>query len=337
RAYKLSYALWDTMPDDELFAAAARGDLDTREGLESEVRRMLDHPYAEGVVTRFHGQLYHFGSYPGMEKSLERFPDWTQDVAEDMRLEMELFVKDVVLDDPDGGIESLYASPHSFVNQTLASIYGLEGEFDDGFVRTELDPAERAGILTRLGWLTYESTAYEKNSIHRGVFVNLHVLCVELPPIPDDTNVGHEITGDTNRERIEDATVGCGGTCHGVFINPAGFAFENYDAVGRYQEFEGEFPIDASGEFVFSGQRESFQDAVDFSNIISKSAQAHDCYVRNWFEYAYGREATVDDEPLIARLSQASLAGMSTIKEIIVRLVVNDIFVSRAQRAQEAL
>lgn len=338
RASKLAYALWNTMPDDPLFAAARRGDLDTREGLEVEVRRMLEDVRAEEVVARFNSQLFHFKDYSEMVKDSERFPEFSRDVAEDMRLEMELFVRDIVFNDPTGSIESLYRAPHSFVNRALADIYELEGEFDDGFARAELDPTQRAGILTRLGWLAYESTAYEKNSIHRGVFVALHVLCTDLPPIPDDAQLGDTITGNTNRERIEDATVGCGGTCHGLFINPAGFAFENYDAVGRYQEFEGPHPIDASGEYAFSTGRKSFQNAIEFSEIIGTSPDAHDCYVRNLFEYAYGRQPTHADEPLIARLSQASQLGMTGIREIIVRLVVNDIFVSRAKSTvQEAL
>jgi hypothetical protein len=338
RASKLSYALWNTMPDDSLLAAAARGDLDTREGIEGQVRRMLADERAGDVVARFHAQLFKFKDYSEMNKNAELYPEFSRDLAEDMRLEMELFVRDIVFDDPQGSIERLYTAPHTYVNRALADVYGLEGEFDDGFVKSDLDTSERSGILTRLGWLAYESTAYEKNSIHRGVFVNLQVLCMPLPPVPDDTTITGTISGNTNRERLEDATVGCGGACHGLFINPAGFAFEHYDAIGRYQTHEGEHPIDASGEFAFPSGRQFFANALEFSDLIARSPQAHDCYVGHLFEYAYGRQPGANDAPLVARLSQASQAGMASIQEIMVRLVANDIFVSRARtQAQESL
>ncbi|MBA2664795.1 MAG: DUF1592 domain-containing protein [Bradymonadaceae bacterium] len=335
RAAKLSFSLWSTMPDDLLFEAAAAGELDQRAGLERHARRMINDARAEDTIVDFHSQLLHFDAFRELAKDAERFPEFNADVAQAMRKEMELFIKDIIFEDEAGDLSALYLSPHSFVNAPLAAIYGLPGEFDEEFKRVDLDPRERAGLLTRLGFLSTHANAYEQSSIKRGVFVNLHVLCNQLGTIPDDIGSTEGAGGHTNRERITANTAGCGGTCHNSLINPAGFAFENYNALGRYQEVENGYPVDATGIFHFRHGTFPFQNSIEFNTLIAQSPDAHDCYTRHWFEFAYGRSPTDKDEPLIARISQASEAGLAKIRDMLVLLVVNDIFVTRSSAPTE--
>ena len=330
RAAKLSYALWQTMPDEALFEAAAAGELDTAQGVRRQVERMLDDPRAREMVRELHGQLLHMERVDQMKKDPEMFPQFSGQLAQAMRRETELFVEEVVFG-REAGVYELYTAPWTFVNNDLAQLYGLEGQYPaDTFEPASLDPEERAGLLTRLAFLALEANAYEQSSIHRGVFVNLHVLCVKLPPIPDDVELPDNVMGATNRARVEDTTSGCGGACHNVMINPAGFAFEHYDALGRFQSTEGAHPVDASGSYPFAHGEQGFDDGVEFSQQIAVSEEAHTCYANHLFEFLYGRLPGEGDLPLVARLGLASQAREASIRDLMVALLVDEIFLARA-------
>ena len=152
-ATRLSYTLWNTTPSDELLHAAETGVLDTREAAQQWILDMLADPRSASVVDDFHGQYMHAGDYRDIQKQPGLFPNFTEGVGVHMHTELELFVKDVVIAS-EGGLSELLLSPHSFVNRDLAVIYGLDGaDFGEEFVRVDLDPTERQGLLTRLGFL----------------------------------------------------------------------------------------------------------------------------------------------------------------------------------------
>jgi hypothetical protein len=327
RAARLSYALWRTMPDDALLDAAAAGELDTTAGVERHARRMLGDARAREVVMDFHAQILRLGELGQLEKDAVRYPEFHPALAQAMRRELELFIGEVVLG--GGKVADLYLSRRAHVNRELAALYGLSGDFDDSFRAVELPADQRAGLLTRAGFLAIKATPYDKNSIHRGVFINHHVVCSPLPPIPDNV-VLPESRGDTNRERVESLTKDCGGACHNLYINPAGFALERYDGLGRYQTMEGAHPIDASGGFLFRSGLERFVDGVDFSRKVAQLPDAHDCYTRHWFEYLYGRLPGAGDEPLIAQLAARSHEDGLAIRELLVALVSHELFLNRA-------
>jgi hypothetical protein len=336
RASRLSYALWRTMPDEALLTAAQAGELDTREGMERAARRLLDDPQAREVVQDFHSQLLRLYELPALEKDATRYPEFNSALASAMRRELELFIDAQVLGDRAGGVAELYTSRRAHVNQALAKVYGLPGTFGDAFEPVELPADQRAGLLTRAGFLAIKATPYDKNSIHRGVFINHHVICSPLPPVPDNVVLPEVVRGDTNRERITDMTAGCGGACHNAYINPAGFALERYDGLGRYVLDEQGVRIDPAGELLFAGGLRDFTDGVSFSERVATEPDAHACYTRHWFEYLYGRSPGDGDAPLIATLGRRSLEDGLAIREILVALVTSDLFVNRAEQAEEA-
>lgn len=329
RASRLSFALWNTMPDDRLLEAARSGALEDPDQLPQEVARMLDDPRAADVIQDFHAQLLGFNHFAEMSKAQERFPDFDEATAQAMQRELELYIEDVVFDS-DGTYRQLMTSTHTYANADVAPLYGVQAPSADEFGRVELDSNRRKGLLTRAGFLALNATAYDPNPIHRGVFVGEHVLCIDIPPPPDNFTIPDGVEGDTNRERIDNATRECGGACHSVLINPPGFAFENYDAVGAWREQDGGVDVDASGKLTFDGAEQTWQGPSEFVDLVAESPQSHSCYVRHWFEYVNGRLPAEGDEPLLARLAQASYEGDKTIKELLAAMVTSKVFLQRS-------
>jgi hypothetical protein len=326
-ASRLSYAFWNTMPDDELFAAAASGELDTVEGVRAQALRMFDDGRTRAAFAHFHEQMLALAEYDDLDKSSDKFPEWRRELGSMMRTEVELFFESVVFDG-DGTIGDLLTSTRAFVNDELAEIYDLEGDFGDEFVEVELDPATRAGFLTRLGFLTRNATLTEPDPIHRGVFVNLEILCRPLsavPNLPDNLM----FIGNTNRERIESVTGPgtCAETCHGGIINPIGFSLEHYDAIGRYRTEDNGYPVDASSEYRFpDGRSLKFENAIELSQLLAAEPDPHACYVGQLLEYMYGSEVDESRFKLVAEMTDLSLAENASIRELVASIVTSESF-----------
>ncbi len=328
-ATKLSYMLWNTMPDDALFDAAASGKLATPEGVLAEAQRMLDDDRARPVVGYFHEQLFDYDHYQDLTKDPTLFPDFTPDQGDDMQKEAELFIDDVVFSE-NGGVSEILTEPFTYVNDRLAKLYGLGGQYGPEFVRAELDPATRSGFLTHIGFLASNATPREQHSIHRGVFINLRVLCADLPPPPNNVPSLPPASGyPTNRARVEAHTGAgtCGETCHGTLINPVGFAFEHYDAMGQYKTVENGNPIDSSDQYDLDGTTIQYADAIELDELIAESEAVHRCYAKHWLEYGYGRRVQDGDEPSLADLAARSREGT---KALVLALTQTKAFRTRA-------
>lgn len=310
-ATKLSYMLWNTMPDDALLDAASSGKLATSAGILAEAQRLLDDERARAMVASFHHQLFQYDHYDDLNKDPTLFPNFTPALGADMKREAEMFVDDVVFTQ-SGGISELLTEPTTFVNDELAAIYGLQGNFGSDFVKVDLDPKTRSGILTRVGFLASNATKREQHSIHRGVFVNRRVICAKLPDPPNNVPPLPPATDyKTNRERVEKHTGAgtCGASCHGGLINPAGFAFEHYDAIGQYRDEEDGVPVDSADHYNLDGKDVSYEDAVTFDKLLADSDQVHACYAKHWLQYAYGRSEQGADSATLAELTKESRKG----------------------------
>ncbi len=331
KASRLSFALWNSIPDEALLEAAKNGGLDTPEGVTTQAKRLLADARSIDMVLDFHGQILEFSHFDEMTKDAERFPDFNPNTAPAMREELESFITHVI-HDSNGGYRELITSRVTYVNAELAGLYGIEPPTEE-FGEVTLPEGERSGLLTRLGFLATNATPYDPNPIHRGKFINKHVLCNVVPPPPDMFSIPDGVAGNTNRERIQNATGECGGSCHTPLLNPAGFAFESYDAVGKWRTMDGDYPVDTTGTLPFGNQLTEFTGALDLSAKIAESPNAHECYVRHWFEYLHQRVPTAGDAPLIAKVAQVSMKNDLPIHEIIVGLLVNDLFLKRASEA----
>ncbi|MDQ6699286.1 MAG: DUF1592 domain-containing protein, partial [Acidobacteriota bacterium] len=237
-ANRLSYALWDTMPDAELFAAAARGDLATREGVDKAARRMLDQPRARESLNEFVSQWLRFDRLTTSMKDRRKFPLYTRETAAAMTEEARTFVSDLVWNDRD--FMTLFTANYGHVSGELAAIYGVKAPAKD-FDRVPFPPAsERAGILGQGLFLALTAKPDDSSPTARGLFVREQFLCQHVPDPPPGVNTNlppvTEAKPQTNRDRMsEHASNPSCAACHKL-VDPIGFGLEKFDAVGARRE-----------------------------------------------------------------------------------------------------
>ena len=333
-ASRLSYFLWNSMPDAALFDAAEAGGLHTAAEVAAEAERMLDDPRAAEMVVRFHQQLLEADKFSTISPSDNFFPDAPAALPELAQTEHELFVRDVVFGN-DGGLAELLTSTSTFVNDELAAVYGVEGVAGSDFVEVSLDPAQRRGVFTQVGFLASNATSVDPDPIHRGVFIASRMLCLEIAAPPDGVPPLPALEPDqTNRERVAAHTSAsqCA-SCHNTLINPHGFVFEGYDAIGGWRTVDNGQPVDSSANVFVQFPSIAVSGAVEMLDAMAQSELVHACYARHWLEYTMGQNTTFDDEPAIERLGAESLANQQSIRELLVGLTTSPVFLNRA--AQE--
>jgi hypothetical protein len=318
-ATRLSYTLWNTMPSDELLAAAEARELDTADGVTSWATRMSTHALAEGTIRTFHEQLLKVASFGSVLKDPKRFPNFTPALAPVLQNEARLFLEQLLVKQGAGIGEVLTAS-FTFVNDQTAPVYGLTPKYGTTMTRVDLDPAQRAGILTQVGFLATNGGLTQSDPIHRGVSVNFNLLCNEVKPPPDMVPpLPAEMPGQSNRQRIDNHTKACGAGCHAGIINPVGFAYEHYDAVGAWRDIDNAVPIDAKATFNIDGKMVTYDGAVELAKLIAQSRQFYDCYAKNWLEYVLGRAPVDVEAASIDRLATTSKTGMP-MRELLVNM-----------------
>lgn len=324
-AAKLSLWLRGTTPSDALLdLAATPGMLDTRDGAASIATSMLAEPAAGSVMLNFHSELYHFDRYTTLSKV--GVPDFNPALnGEYLESSRRFFDK---LFREDLGVTDLLTTTRGFVGPLMAATYGVAPPA--AAVEERELGAQRVGYFSQLPFLSLYGLNNEPDSIHRGVTMNLDVLCTVLgPPVADLPPIPPLEAGQTNRQRISKLTGGCGGICHNQQINPLGFAFEHFDGLGRYRETEnGMLPIVSSGTFVFSEGERSYEGAADLMQAVAAGSQAHRCYAKKLASFALQRDITGSDLPLLDQLAASSLARGS-IKALILELVRSDAFRTR--------
>ena len=332
-ASRLSYFFWNSMPDQTLFAAAARGELSTADQIEVQARRMLENDRARDAVVHFHNQwlgtkdvlrvsparrVYGpaYGITPEPPLDTTGDGDWPSilgPVRHSMDAETHLFIERTVFDGA-GSLRALLTDNHGYMSDHTARLYGddvrtLQGpqiRWDYGSVvlamgstgninlyPVELPADQRAGLLTLPSVLAVGAYPVHPAPILRGKRVLERVACQELGvPLPGAEAAAPPDTEDaasTNRQRTADATspATCD-ACHAV-LNPPGFAFENYDAMGRWRTEDNGLPIDASGSFsLVGGESFEFSNGVELAGQLAESDQVRNCYALRWLRYATG-------------------------------------------------
>lgn len=335
-ASRLSFSLTNTMPDADLFTAAAAGKFegnvaDVRAEVRKHAARLLSATGGKESVADFYDQSLRLYTYDGIDKDVKKVPDFVAGIGGDMRKETLLFTAEVV-NQMSGTNTDLLTAPFTFVNQRLAKVYELQGTFKDQFQKADLNPAQRAGLLTQLGFLASNAHRDDVDSIHRGVFVHLNVMCTELPPPAKNVPPVPSTAGKTNRERVTAHTGKgtCGAACHAAIINPAGFAFEKFDAIGKYRTTDNGNPVDDSGTLFIDGEDKSWKSSAEFIALLAKSEDVHRCMTRGWLEYLFGRVPVEGDTALINRLGKGSNSGGQSVKSLVLDLVTSESFLFRA-------
>ena len=248
-ASRLSYFLWSSMPDDELLAAAEKGELRSPEALEAQVRRMLADERSSELVRNFGGQWLELRKLDEARPAAETFPIFHDHLRRAMRQETELFFETILRE--DRSIVEFLDADWTFVNNQLASLYGLEGVQGHQMRRVRLEGDRRGGVLTQASVLTVSSYPTRTSPVLRGLWVLENLLGAPPPPPPvdippiDETKIGPDMPLRKQFE-IHRGNPSCS-VCH-VAMDPIGFSLENFDAVGRWRDTDGGQPVDASGE-----------------------------------------------------------------------------------------
>lgn len=330
-ASRLSYMLWNTMPDGELLRAAKAGELGLADKVATQADRLLKDPRAEDVMASFHAQLLNVAHYSTISPLAGIFPKAPAKLGDLAAQETDAFVRDVA--SSGGGFKELFTSTTSFVNKDLAAVYGLSGSFTAAFSPTTLDATKRKGILTQVGFLASNATSTTPDPIHRGVFIARRILCEHIAAPPDAATPLPPAAGRTNRKTVEDHTQQPGSvciTCHGSIINPLGFPFENYDAIGAYRTMDTGELVNAVTDPTIDGTQIHVNDALGLADAIAGSKAAHECYAQHWLEYSYGRPAVAIDDALVQRLGAGSVVGKLSVKDLVVGLVKTESFLTRS-------
>ncbi|HTV25294.1 MAG TPA: DUF1592 domain-containing protein [Polyangiaceae bacterium] len=329
-AQRLSFTFTNSIPDDALLEAASSGQLTRPGDVRRQALRLLSSPSARRAIVGFHDQLLDFDKFESINPSARAFPDLPDSFSDDVITSSNLFIEDLVMAQ-GGSFRDLMTSNQAFVNDDLARVYGVSGNFGSNFVKVSLPEDERRGIFNQIGFLAANSTSINPDPIHRGVFIATRVLCLGIAAPPDGVPPLPPIVNGTNRQIVENHTQTspvCQ-ACHATAINPFGFPFENYDASGAYRTTDNGEPVDASSTPLIDGERVDIDNAVELAEALGQSRQAHECFASHLLEYAFGREKERVDEPLVDALTDASLGG-APIVELLVRIAESPAFMTRS-------
>jgi hypothetical protein len=339
-ASRLSYALWDTMPDKALFDSAARGELRSPATIEKIARRMLADPKARQGLDEYISQWMRFDRLLLASKDRRRFPLYTRETAVAMTEETRRFLSDLVWNNRD--FMDAFTANYGFVSGELAGIYGVPAP-EKEFERVDFPPeSERGGLLGQGLLLALTAKPDDTSPTARGLFIREQFLCQHVadPPPGVNTNLPPitEAKPQTNRERMsEHVTNPSCATCHNL-IDPIGFAFEKFDAVGARRDkfkllfFAGrradrrappktiELDMNTAG-WVAGIPDSKFSSPSELGQVLAKSVQCQECMVKQYFRYTAGRLETPADRPLIRAVLQDFKQSQFRFQELIISLV----------------
>jgi hypothetical protein len=325
-ATRLSFFLWQSIPDDELLDLAESGQLGEADVLEAQTRRMLDDARAEEVIGDFHVQWLGLSEIASVDVPADVYPEFAE-ARDDLARETSLFAQWVTRE-RDGRLATLLTEPVGFVSAATAPLYEVDPPDGDELVRVDLDPERRSGLLTQAGLLAVTSRVGKTSPPVRGKFLYERVLCgppVEPPP-GDAPPFPKQVAGLTKKELFEEHRKNGCAYCH-VAIDPLGFALENYDVVGRYRTVD-EFDetVDASVVLAQTDVDGPVVGAVELGAKLATSAQVRACVARQWVRFALGRRETNEDACSLETLTASFEASDGHVRDLIVAIATSDAF-----------
>ncbi len=328
-AARLSYLLWNTTPDDELLAAAARDELVDDDGLAAQIDRLLASPRLADAVRALFSDLYGFEE---IEQGLVRkdpalFPAFNQALIDDAREQTLRVLVDHLLE-RDGDYRALFTTRRAFMTRSLGLLYQVPVRTADGWEAHEFSPGgPRGGLLTHISILAHRSHPGRSSPTLRGKFVREVLLCQDVPPPPGDIDFSEfaEEGGEHRRTARDRLTVHvanevCAG-CHSL-MDPIGLAFEQLDGIGVYRESENGATIDPSGDL----DGVPFADARGLGEALAAHPGLGPCFVQSLYRYAVGRDIVPGEQAFLAALEDRFAAEGYHLREILRAIVLSEAF-----------
>ncbi|MHB8900387.1 MAG: DUF1588 domain-containing protein [Thermoguttaceae bacterium] len=322
-AARLSFALWDSIPDEVLRQAAADDRLATTDQVARQARRMLADYRAQSKLRGFLLTWLQADLDKDLGKDTQAYPGFDAQTIAHLRSSLELSL-DEVLSSDEADYRRLVLADEIYVNQRLAGLFGVEAPAQPGFAKARIDDGRRAGVLTHPYLMASLAYARESSPIHRGVFLARSVLGQALRPPPVAVApLAPDLHPDmTTRRRVATQTspAECM-TCHSI-INPLGFALENFDAVGRYRRQERNQPVDPSGSYhTRQGQTVSFRGARQLAEFVAGSPEAHSAFTEQLFHHLVQQPARAYGSNTLDRLRDKFVAGNFNIRSLALEIV----------------
>lgn len=319
-AARLSFGLWDSLPDGELVKLASQKKLGTRDEVRQQARRMLGDARTKAKVHYFLHRWLQMNQAEDLSKDAKLYPGFTPEIIADLRTSLNLFLDDVVWS-KSSDYRRLLLEDDLFVNNRLAEFYGVSTNATDDFVKVSLDPKERSGVVTHPYLLAAFSYQKSSSPIHRGVFLTRNIVgrALKSPPIAVAFNESEFSPNLTMREKVAELTrsTACQ-SCHSV-INPLGFSLEHYDAVGRFRTKEGDRPIDAASEYTTDdGKTVKLRGARDVAEFAASSEHAQNAFVEQLFHQVVKQPLLAYGSDTPARLRAAFVESGFNIQNLLV-------------------
>ena len=323
-ASRLALTLWDSVPDAALLQAAAAGQLKTEAQVRKQAQRLLKDPRAKAKLRDFLHHWLHVEEGAEIAKDQQEYPGFDQAVVMDLRTSLDLFTEGVVWSEASD-YRQLLLGDTILMNERLAKFYGQKVEAGGGFQPVKMDADQRGGVLTHPFVLATFSYTKSSSPIHRGVFVTRNILGRMLKPPPMAIAFMDDKFDPsfTMREKVTELTAkpACQ-SCH-VTINPLGFSFERFDAVGRVRATDNNKPVDATSEYTAAdGQVIRLTGARDVAKHAAESAAGQAGFVRNLFQSLVKQPPAAYAPDLLGRLTDQFRADHFHIRNLAVEVAV---------------
>jgi mono/diheme cytochrome c family protein len=322
-AARISFGLWDSLPDQELRDAAREGRLSTPEQVRAQAMRMAGDRRARTKVREFLLRWLKVERVPELDKDASQFAEFTPAVAHDLRTSLELFL-DELLAGEGADFRQLLLAESLYLNGRLAKFYGANLSEDAEFQKLPLESGERSGVLSHpylLADFAYQSSS---SPIHRGVFIARSVLGRTLRPPPEAvTPVPPQLQPDlTTRERValQTKAESCQ-SCHAM-INSLGFTLEHFDAVGRFRRDDNQKPVNSSGAYrTRNGETIEFGGVRELANFLANSPETHAAFVEQLFHALIKQPIRAYGPHTKESLRQAFAANNFNIQRLMVEII----------------
>jgi hypothetical protein len=325
-ASRLSYFLWSSAPDATLITLATQGKLKDPVVLQQQVKRMLADRKAESLATSFAGQWLRLGTLQEANPESGLFPNFTRNLGNSMRREVELLFDNIVREDHD--VLDLLTADYTFVDEVLAKHYDIPNVLGSRFQRVTLSDPNRFGLIGKAGILTMTALANRTSPVARGKYV-LEVLVGTPPPNPPPNVPKLKEAGDNEkvlsvRERMEQhrANPACS-SCHQI-MDPIGMALENFDAVGLWRTRDGGLPIDPSGT-MYEGSKLSGPASVREA-VLKHSDAFLVSFSQNLLAYGVGRVLDYRDMPAVRSIAREAAKSNNHFSAFVMGVVKSPLF-----------
>jgi len=329
-ATRMSLFLVDSTPNAALLDAAEKGGLDSEEQIREAARAMLKDPAARKALSSFYDVFFKLNDLPTAAKTPAVFPQFNAALGEAMRQETLVFLDDLVWNQ-NADYRTMFNADYTFVDATLAGLYGVTPPSGGGFQKTTLPPTQmRAGFLGHASYLTRYAHPSETSPTRRGVFLSNKLLCNDVPPPPQGVDTTFppfdpnkpmtkkQVLEEIHQKAGENCT-----TCHSI-MDPFGYAAELYDGIGKYRTVdEHGLTIDPSGKVDDFG---AFANPVEMAQLFHDDQRSMNCIVQNLFRQSMGHKETKGERPAITSLNQSFADSGFKLQDALVEIVASPAF-----------